>query len=124
MPRAKRIPTLRDDADALGDGLGCDGVVASDHDDLDASGAALGHGVRHGSTGRVDHGHEAHETQALQREVDLVTVEGVVTRVLVARQRVVAETCRSARREIKTCSVLTILCLADKIINMVSLGCN
>ena len=28
------LVTLRDDTDTLGDGLGCDGVIAGDHDDL------------------------------------------------------------------------------------------
>ena len=90
--------TLGDDADTLGDGLGRDGMVAGDHDDLDACRAALGHRVRHGGTRRVNHRHEADEAQALQREVDLVRVERVVARVLVARQRVVTESCRQESR--------------------------
>ena len=84
--------TFGDDADALGDGLGGDGVVAGDHDDLDAGRAALGDGVGHGGTRRVNHRHQADEAQVLQREVDLVAVERIVARELVARQKEVAET--------------------------------
>ena len=68
-------------------------MIAGDHDDLDTGGPALGHGVRDGGAGRVNHRHEADEAQALQGEVDLVAVEGVVARVLVAREGVVTETC-------------------------------
>lgn len=42
---------------------------------LDARTAALAHGVRHGSPGRVDHGHEPHEAELLRGEVQLVRVK-------------------------------------------------
>merc|ERR1719394_2016917 len=80
-----------DDAHRPGNRLGSDGVVASHHDDLDSSRPALGHGVRHGSPGRIDHGHQADEAEAVEGEVLLVRVEGVADGVLVGRQGEVAE---------------------------------
>merc|ERR1719323_2675823 len=77
---------LRDDAHRPGDRLGGDGVVASHHDDLDSSRPALGHGVRHSSPGRIDHGHQADEAEAVEGEVLLVRVEGVADGVLVGGQ--------------------------------------
>uniref|UniRef100_A0A674AAY7 Uncharacterized protein n=1 Tax=Salmo trutta TaxID=8032 RepID=A0A674AAY7_SALTR len=46
------------------------------HTQEDSDGATFAHGIRHGGTRRVNHGHEAHEAQALCGEVDIVTVEG------------------------------------------------
>lgn len=59
---------------------------------LDAGGAALAHGVGHGGARRVDHGHEADETQLLRGEVHLLRVEGEALGELVVGQVVVAET--------------------------------
>ena len=56
---------------------GRDGVVSGDHDHLDAGRAALGHGVRHGRSRRVDHGDESDEPQSFQRKIHLVRVERV-----------------------------------------------
>lgn len=42
---------------------------------LDACTATLAHGVRHGSPGRVDHGHEPHEAELLRGKVQLVCVK-------------------------------------------------
>ena len=53
-----------DDSDRSSDGLGGDGVITSDHDDLDTSRSALGDGVGDGSSWGIDHGHEANESKA------------------------------------------------------------
>ena len=113
-----RFVTLRDDSDGFGDGFGSDGVVSGHHDDwaetrkwiyiiiilimrrrrrrewltFDAGRAALGDGVGDSSAGRVDHGHEADETESGQWEVGVVGVESVALRELVQRQMRVAET--------------------------------
>jgi len=84
--------TFRDDSDGLGNSLGGDGVITGDHDDLDTGRSALGHGVRYSGTGRVNHGHEAHEAHVGQGEVGLVGIELETDRVLVRGQHLVAET--------------------------------
>jgi len=71
------LVVLRDDADALGDRLGRDRVVAGHHDHLDAGRPALGDGVRHGRSRRVDHRHQTDEPQPGQREVLCVRVERI-----------------------------------------------
>ena len=83
--------TVGDDADGFGNGFGSDRMVAGDHDDLDTGRAALGYGVGHGRTRRVDHRHEADEAQALGREVRVVAVELEAYGELVGRQHEVAE---------------------------------
>lgn len=112
---------LGDDAHALGNGLGRDGVIAGDHDDLwalcangpasllapgalalpplmplgphlDACTAALAHRVGDSRSGRVDHGHETHEAEVVSGEVHIVTVEGKALGELLLGQVVVAET--------------------------------
>merc|ERR1719384_1086505 len=83
--------SLRDDTDGSGDGLGSDGMVTGDHDDLDTSGPALADGVRDSGSGRVNHGHEADESESLKREVYVLGIEGVSDGVLVSGQHVVTE---------------------------------
>lgn len=83
--------TFRDDSHRLGNSLGRDRVVTSDHDDLDTGWPALGHCVGHGRTGRVNHGHEADESQALDREVGVVAVELEAQGELVAGHEQVTE---------------------------------
>ena len=65
-----------DDADASGDGFGGDSVVARDHGDPDAGFAAGSHGVDDVGAGRVHHGHQPQQGQAVLREV-LVGMAGV-----------------------------------------------
>merc|ERR1719284_1398470 len=80
-----------DDADRASDGLGSDGVVAGDHDHLDASRPALQHSIRHSSSGRVNHRHQSNKAESLEGEVLLICIVGVASRVLVRGQHVVAE---------------------------------
>ena len=68
------VLTWPNDADCLCDGLGSDGVVSSDHDHFDPSGAALLHCLRHVGAGRVDEGDETNEAEVFQREVHLCAV--------------------------------------------------
>lgn len=115
------LVALRDDAHALGNGLGRDGVIAGDHDDLqalcangpasllapgalalppplppgphlDACTAALAHRVGDSCSGRVNHGHEAHEAEVVGGEIHIVAVEGKALGELLLGQVVVAET--------------------------------
>merc|ERR1719336_2872195 len=81
-----------DDADGASDGLGSDGMVTSDHDDLDTGRPALDDGIRNSGPWGIDHGHEADETEAFKGEVLLVRIEGVASWVLVLWQHEVAET--------------------------------
>merc|ERR1719188_213732 len=81
-----------DDSDVLCDGLGGDGMVSGDHDDLDTGGSALGDGVRDSGSWRINHGHETDESESLQGEVDILGVEWVSNGVLVSGKHVVAET--------------------------------
>ena len=59
---------------------------------LDSSTPAFADGVRHGSTRRVDHGHEADEAQVLSGEVHLISVESKAFWELVIGQVEMAET--------------------------------
>ena len=63
--------TFRDDANTLGNGLGCDWVITSNHDDFDSSTAAFADGVGDSGSRRVNHGHQANEAEVLEREVHL-----------------------------------------------------
>lgn len=59
---------------------------------FDSSAPAFAHSVGHGSTRRVDHGHEANEAQVLSGEVHLLGVKSKAFWELVVRQVEMAET--------------------------------
>ena len=61
--------TFGDDANSPCNGLGCDWVITSDHDDFDSSTAAFADGVRDSGSRRVNHGHQADKAEILEGEV-------------------------------------------------------
>jgi hypothetical protein len=64
---------------------------------LDSSTPALAHSVRHSSTGRVNHGHEANEAQILSGKVHIFTVKVKAFWKLVIRELEMAETWKGRR---------------------------
>merc|ERR1719227_84604 len=76
-------------------------MISGDHDDFDTGGAAFGHGVRNGGSGRINHGHETNESESLQGEVDILGIKGVSVGVLVSWEHVVAETKHSLSKSSK-----------------------
>uniref|UniRef100_A0A8C9REH8 Uncharacterized protein n=1 Tax=Scleropages formosus TaxID=113540 RepID=A0A8C9REH8_SCLFO len=65
---------------------------------LDSSTPALGNSVRHCSTGRVNHGHEANKAQVLSGEVYIIKIKTESLRKLVIREEIMAETCNYEKK--------------------------
>jgi hypothetical protein len=61
-----------DDVDLLGDGGGGGGLVARDHDDLDAGGFAFFYGEGHGLFGWVHQREQSDEHKVLRREIESI----------------------------------------------------
>merc|ERR1719315_465739 len=85
------LGSLRNDSNRPGNSLGSDGMVSSNHNDLDTSRAALEDSVRYSSSWRVNHRHQTNKPQAIDREVDIVSIEGISNRVFVSREHEVTE---------------------------------
>merc|ERR1719309_77807 len=75
------LSSLRNDSNRPGNSLGSDGMVSSNHNDLDTSRSALEDSVRYSSSWRINHGHQTNKPQAINREVDVVSIEGISDRV-------------------------------------------
>uniref|UniRef100_A0A8C9RJV2 Uncharacterized protein n=1 Tax=Scleropages formosus TaxID=113540 RepID=A0A8C9RJV2_SCLFO len=58
---------------------------------LDSSTPALAHSIRHCSTGRVNHGHEANKAQVLSGEVHIISVKLKSLRKLIIREKIMTE---------------------------------
>lgn len=66
-------------------------MVTGYHDDFDAGGTALGDRIGYGGPGWIDHRHQAHEAEPLDREIGIVGVELEADRELVGRQYEITE---------------------------------
>src|SRR5512142_1516738 len=80
------------DTDRFGNSLGSDGMITSDHYNFNTGRTALGYGIGYSGTGRINHGHETNETQVIDGEVDVVSVEFEASGVFVGGQHEVTET--------------------------------
>merc|ERR1719431_2002757 len=69
------LSSLRNNSNRPGNSLGSDGMVSGNHDDLDTSRAALEDSVRYSSSWRINHGHQTNKPQAVNGEVDIVSIE-------------------------------------------------
>lgn len=69
--------TRTDDSHNLGDGFGSDGMVSCHHDDLDASRAALCHGIWYVGTRRINQGHQSNETEVFGRKVWVICIKRI-----------------------------------------------
>jgi len=85
------LVSFGNDTDVLGDGVGSNGVITSDHNNLDTGGSALGYGVGYSRSGRVNHTDEADKGEVVHGVVFGFSVESVSNGVVLGVQPGVAE---------------------------------
>merc|ERR1719312_273427 len=85
------LSSLRNNSNRPGNSLCSDGMVSSNHDNLNTSRAAFQDSVGYGSSGRINHGHQSNKPQSVNGEVDIVGIERISNRVFVGREHEIAE---------------------------------
>lgn len=71
-------PTWTYNSNHFGNGLGCDGMISSHHDDLYPSCATFSHSLQHIGARRVYQSSKANETKAFQRKINIVRVKFII----------------------------------------------
>ena len=84
--------TRRDNANGSGDCFSRDGMVTGHHDNSNTGRTTQADGVWNSGTGRIDHGHQANESQVFDGKVDVFYVTLETNWEICRWQLVVAET--------------------------------